>query len=33
MKKLIFRTLYSATTLSLVIFVLGAGSKHPRGGK
>lgn len=32
MKKLILRTLYSTTTLALVIFVLGAGSKHPKGG-
>jgi hypothetical protein len=33
MKKLILRTLYSGTTLALVVFVLGAAAKHPRGGK
>jgi hypothetical protein len=33
MKKLILRTLYSATTLALVVFVLGAAAKHPKGGK
>ena len=33
MKKLILRVLYSGTTLALVVFILGASSKHPRGGK
>ena len=33
MKKLILRVVYSGTTLALVVFVLGAASKHPRGGK
>jgi hypothetical protein len=32
MKKLLLRVLYSGTTLALVVFILGAGSKHPRGG-
>lgn len=31
LKKLILRVLYSATTFALVVFVLGAGAKHPRG--
>ena len=31
MKKLILRVLYSGTKLALLVFVLGAISKHPRG--
>ena len=31
LKKLILRVLYSGTTLALIVFVLGAASKHPRG--
>ena len=30
-KKLILRVLYSTTTLALIVFVLGAGGKHPHG--
>jgi hypothetical protein len=30
-KKLFFRALYSATALSVMVFVLGAGAKHPKG--
>jgi hypothetical protein len=30
-KKLILRALYSATALSVMVFVLGAGAKHPKG--
>jgi hypothetical protein len=33
MKKLILRVLYSGTTLALIVFVLGAAAKHPKGGK
>jgi hypothetical protein len=31
LKKLILRVLYSGTTLALVVFVLGAAAKHPKG--
>lgn len=30
MKKLILRVLYSSATLTLLVFVLGAGNKHPK---
>jgi hypothetical protein len=33
MKKLILRVLYSSTTLALLVFVLGAVAKHPKGGR